>query len=109
MRADIWMARKNYVQEHNKKFNEKKVSFKMSINKFADMKSSEVLSKHTGLKVPIEDNLKRTYGVSHGVNITNKAVPTSLDWRELGAVTSVQDQGYQCGSCYGFSSTGKFI
>ena len=49
-----------------------------------------------------EDELRRHLKIYP----VDKALPTSLDWRELNGVTSVKDQG-ECGSCWAFAATGE--
>jgi KDEL-tailed cysteine endopeptidase len=80
-------------------------SFKVGLNLFADLTEQEFLAKYTGLNsMPV-----RNAGVKVG-NLPTKSVsqqPTTVDWRQQGAVNAVQNQG-QCGSCWAFSAVASF-
>lgn len=66
-------------------------SYKLAINRFADMTNEEFKAFQTGFSKPLEapDNSSFRYA-----NVTD--VPPSMDWRSKGAVSPIKNQG-RCG------------
>lgn len=75
-------------------------NFTMGVNQFTDLTPEEFKLQYVGgLKTDVG-----SYGCK-SFSSSDSNVPSSIDWRNKGAVTSVKDQG-QCGSCWSFSATG---
>jgi len=96
-RFEIFKENAIEIYNHNK--NENK-TFTLAINQFTDLSRDEFIHYYVnGL------NNYQSYGCVIYTAPSNILLPSSIDWRQKGAVSSVKDQG-QCGSCWTFSSTG---
>jgi len=70
----------------------------LGVNNFADMSFAEFKNLYLSNKIEVQ-----TDGFETEEYDPLFARPDSIDWRALGAVTPIKDQG-SCGSCYAFST-----
>ncbi|XP_059433136.1 pro-cathepsin H-like [Corylus avellana] len=82
-----------------KSTNRKGLSYKLAVNHFADWTWEEFQSQRLGAAQNCSATLKGNH------KLTDSVLPEAKDWREVGIVSPVKDQGH-CGSCWTFSTTG---
>eukprot|EP00116_Pleurobrachia_bachei_P007901 sb/3468163/ len=108
-RKGIWEKNLNKVLSHNIRFLKGETTYSMAMNHYGDLSAEEFRAHKKCLRYGNESNLtmpKVHYkGSTFLTSQLNASVPDAIDYRKLGFVTKIKDQG-QCGSCWAFSTTG---
>ncbi|KAL6637868.1 hypothetical protein ACP70R_025440 [Stipagrostis hirtigluma subsp. patula] len=74
---------------------------RLATNRFADLTDDEFRAARTGYRPPAA--AAAASGRFRYENVSLADAPRSMDWRTMGAVTGVKDQG-DCGCCWAFSA-----
>uniref|UniRef100_A0A0D3HA44 Cysteine proteinase n=1 Tax=Oryza barthii TaxID=65489 RepID=A0A0D3HA44_9ORYZ len=98
-RFEAFKANARYVSEFNKK---EDMTYKLGLNKFADMTLEEFVAKYTGTKVDAAAMARAPEAEEELELELAGDVPASWDWRQHGAVTPAREQE----SCWAFSAVG---
>ncbi|XVE51455.1 hypothetical protein DITRI_Ditri02bG0042100 [Diplodiscus trichospermus] len=98
-RFQIFKENVEYIESHNADTSK---NYKLGVNEFTDLTNEEFKAMRNGYKMQRSNivGASKTSSFMYG-NVT--AIPSSMDWREKGAVTNIKDQG-QCGCCWAFSA-----
>ncbi|CAH0545780.1 unnamed protein product, partial [Brassicogethes aeneus] len=98
LRYQIFSNNLEKIEQHNAEFEQGLITYKQGVNQFADWTEEEFIAF---LKLNGPAQKVKSDEVFEAI----EAAPATKDWRSLGAVTPIKDQGF-CGSCWSFSATG---
>ncbi|CAN1307505.1 Cysteine proteinase RD21A [Linum perenne] len=106
-RFEIFKENSRFIDEHNAVDR----SYKLGLNRFADLTNEEYRLRYLGAKVDRKE--AKVNGSTSEEYLFKKGddLPESVDWREKGAVAPVKDQGQCVGAVEGINQivTGEMI
>lgn len=97
-RFSIFKDNLRFIDEHNSK----NLTYKLGLNRFADLTNEEYRSRFLGTRMNANRRLNRPKSDRYAYR-AGDSLPESVDWRKEGAVAPIKDQG-SCGSCWAFST-----
>nr|AXQ06496.1 papain-like cysteine protease [Vriesea carinata] len=109
-RFQVFQENLRFVDAHNADADAGAHSFRVGLNRFADLTNDEFRSLYLGLRGLEQRQQQRQLRLQSRVGASDRyrfrdgdELPDAVDWREHGAVAPVKDQG-SCGSCWAFST-----
>lgn len=95
-RFQVFKDNLGYITEHNSQNN----TYKLGLNKFADMTNEEYRAMYLGTKSDAKRTLMKTKSTGHRYTYNaGDRLPVHVDWRLKGALAPIKDQG-SCGKFF---------
>ena len=88
-RFQIFKDNLRFIDDHNSAEDR---TYKLGLNRFADLTNEEYRAKYLGTKIDPNRRLGKTPSNRYAPRVGDK-LPDSVDWRKEGAVPPVKDQG----------------
>lgn len=102
-RFQIFKDNVNFIDNHNSGDH----TYKLGLNKFADLTNEEYRITYTGIKrIDEKKKIMKVKSDRYAFRSGDDSLPESVDWRDQGAVTGVKDQG-SCGMFFCFLNIGS--